>query len=158
MAEIELRRTLGISYRAVRNCLLFEPESVFGTGPYQPKASLSGKLADVEVAVTVDVSVGDFTESREPAACSRNVHIEAEGHAGWFPRLDATLEATEQRGSTEMVLRGSYRPPGGAVGRAVDAVTLHRVAETSMSRYFTQVLDRLRRKGSGHDALSGVPT
>ena len=56
-----------------------------------------------------------------------------------FPVLDANLEMRGVEGGTELTLEGSYRPPLGHVGEAVDRLVLGRVARSTIRSF----LDRL---------------
>jgi uncharacterized membrane protein len=59
---------------------------------------------------------------------------------GLLPRLDATIEVGSLGGDrTQLAISARYRPPLGLVGRAVDRVLLHRVAEATLKDF----LDRL---------------
>jgi hypothetical protein len=59
---------------------------------------------------------------------------------GLLPRLDANLELGSLGGDqTQLAISARYRPPLGVVGRAVDRVLLHRVAEATLKDF----LDRL---------------
>jgi hypothetical protein len=67
---------------------------------------------------------------------------EATGTPGLFPRMDADLViATLGPGLTQLALRGSYSPPLGLIGRALDKGLLHRVAEASVKGF----VDRIAR-------------
>jgi uncharacterized membrane protein len=62
------------------------------------------------------------------------------GLEGLLPRLDANLELGSLGGDrTQLAISARYRPPLGALGRAVDRVLLHRVAEATLKDF----LDRL---------------
>ena len=50
------------------------------------------------------------------------------------------LTATE----TQLDFSGSYEPPGGWLGSAVDAVIGHKIAEASVHRFVGQVAEYLR--------------
>ncbi|MEX0952816.1 MAG: hypothetical protein WDZ26_03200 [Nitriliruptoraceae bacterium] len=66
-----------------------------------------------------------------------------------LPSLDAELGLS--RGHDDeltLVLDGRYAPPGGAVGAAVDAVALHRIARSTGSRLLTEIASGLVREGS----------
>jgi len=60
---------------------------------------------------------------------------------GWLlPRLDAELElASLGKARTQLAINGRYEPPLGTVGRTVDRLALHRVAEATIKDF----LDRL---------------
>ena len=62
------------------------------------------------------------------------------GLEGVPPQLDANLELGSLGGGrTQLAISARYRPPLGVVGRAVDRVLLHRVAEATLKDF----LDRL---------------
>jgi hypothetical protein len=62
-----------------------------------------------------------------------------------LPVLDAELGLVVQ-GSRQLtlVLDGRYQPPGGAVGAAIDAVALGRVARRTVEATLEAIADRLR--------------
>lgn len=67
---------------------------------------------------------------------------EATGAPGLFPRMDAELVAsTVGPDLTHVAFRGSYQPPLGAVGRALDRAVLHRVAEASVKGFVDRIGD-----------------
>ena len=64
----------------------------------------------------------------------------AEGPTALFPRMDADLMlATLGPDASQLSLRGSYRPPMGAVGRALDRMLMHRVAESSVKGFVDRI-------------------
>lgn len=74
----------------------------------------------------------------------------ATGPRTLFPSLDADLEiASLGAHRTQLSISGRYRPPLGAVGRALDRAMLHRVAEATVKDF----LDRV-----GEILLAGAPT
>jgi hypothetical protein len=75
---------------------------------------------------------------------------EATGTPGLFPRMDADLVlAAVGPELTHLEFRGTYRPPLGPIGRALDRALLHRVAEASVKsfvdRLASAMLERMRR-------------
>ncbi|MHB1787269.1 MAG: hypothetical protein ACYCS7_14220, partial [Acidimicrobiales bacterium] len=65
---------------------------------------------------------------------------DALGSTSLFPRLDADFEAAPLgMGRTQLVLRARYEPPGGALGRGVDRLLLHRVAESTLRAFLDRV-------------------
>jgi hypothetical protein len=75
---------------------------------------------------------------------------EATGTPGLFPRMDADLVlAAVGHELTHVEFRGTYRPPLGPVGRALDRALLHRVAEASVKSFVdqlaTSLLERMGR-------------
>jgi hypothetical protein len=60
---------------------------------------------------------------------------------GWLlPRLDAELElAPLGKARTQLAINGRYEPPLGTVGRTVDRLALHRVAEATIKDFLDRV-------------------
>lgn len=66
----------------------------------------------------------------------------ASGPAGLFPALDADLEvAPLGSGRTQLSMSARYKPPLGAVGRALDRALLSRVAEATLKNFLDRVAD-----------------
>ena len=55
-------------------------------------------------------------------------------------RLDA---ATLGPDASQLSLRGSYTPPMGAVGQALDRMLMHRVAESSVKGFVDRIADSI---------------
>ena len=59
---------------------------------------------------------------------------------GLFPVLDADLKlAPDGAGGTVLTMAGSYRPPLGPLGEALDRAILRRVAAATIRSFVTQV-------------------
>lgn len=67
----------------------------------------------------------------------------ATGAAGYlFPVLDADFELSPiHDGETRVLLRGTYRPPLGSLGAALDRAVLHRAAEATVRRLISQAAE-----------------
>ncbi len=66
-----------------------------------------------------------------------------------FPALDADLEVAPLGPSrTQLSISARYRPPMGAVGRALDRALLHRVAEATVKDFLDRVGDALRTRAA----------
>ena len=95
-------------------------------------------LDGAPVAKTVRLDVGVPYRGRQETTIP--VTWEATGAPGLFPKMEGELVvAPVGPDVTQIALRGTYRPPLGAVGRAVDRALFHRIAETSIKRF----VDRL---------------
>ena len=69
---------------------------------------------------------------------------------GLLPRLDATVELGplgEDR--TQLAISARYQPPLGVVGRAVDRVLLHRVAEATLKDFLDRLADAITLSDAG---------
>jgi hypothetical protein len=63
---------------------------------------------------------------------------------GLFPVMSADLEiAPLDAELTQLTLRGRYEPPLGAVGRRLDRLLMHRVAEASVRAFLGQLVATL---------------
>jgi hypothetical protein len=70
---------------------------------------------------------------------------EATGTPGLFPKLDADLiVAAVGPELTQIAVRGTYDPPLGSLGRALDRAVLHRVAEASVKGFVDRVAESVR--------------
>lgn len=77
----------------------------------------------------------------------------ATGSEALFPSLEADLEVAQlSQNRTQLSVSARYRPPLGAVGRAIDKAMLHRVAEATIKDF----LDRTGETIQAH-LLSPVP-
>lgn len=62
----------------------------------------------------------------------------------WLPSLDAELGLhLDTSGPATLVLDARYAPPGGALGAAVDAVALQRVAQGTLQRFLRDIAAEL---------------
>ena len=63
-----------------------------------------------------------------------------------FPLMNGELAIYALTGSeTQLDFRGVYEPPLGALGKALDAIAGHRIAEVSVHRFVDDVAGHLRR-------------
>jgi hypothetical protein len=98
-----------------------------GVGPLGPRL---GRRVAIELGDPV----------RFPSMTSLPLTWEPIGLEGLLPRLDATIEVGSLgQDRTQLAISARYRPPLGVVGRAIDLVLLHRVAEATLKDF----LDRL---------------
>ncbi len=71
---------------------------------------------------------------------------------GLFPVLDADLKlAPDGEGSTVLTLAGSYRPPLGSLGEALDRTVLRRVAAATIRSFVARVAAQI----TGHPVPNG---
>jgi hypothetical protein len=117
------------------------------------------------VAKTVRLHVGNLHQ--QDGQVRIPLTWEATGTPGLFPRMDADLVlAAVGPELTHVEFRGTYRPPLGPVGRALDRALLHRVAEASVKSFVDQLaaalLERMGRTagaegGEGDGPVGEVP-
>jgi hypothetical protein len=103
-----------------------------------------GVKADIRISVkSIDDQV---LEARATPATRLLLEWEAASTPGLFPVMKAELSiypltATE----TQLDFCGLYEPPLGAVGKAMNAMVGHRIAEASVHRFIDELADYLRK-------------
>ena len=71
-------------------------------------------------------------------------------HPGLYPVLLGYLRAEPgAEGGTRLRFDARYTPPGGGVGNAADRALLHRLARTTVERFFLEVTSGLRDAAGG---------
>lgn len=98
------------------------------------KAGPDGSHVAKTVAIRLhDASVGDGTVTL-PMVWT------ATGTPGLFPRLEADLVVgAVDADSSQIALRGSYTPPLGSIGRALDRLVFHRIAESTVKAFVDRI-------------------
>ena len=102
------------------------------------RASISIGKSPATVAKTVRMRVGDpVTEEGETSV---PVVWEATGATSLFPKMEGSLIlAAIGPDHTQLAFRGTYEPPLGALGRALDKVLMHRLAESSVKGFVDRI-------------------
>ena len=62
-----------------------------------------------------------------------------------FPSLGATLTVRPSGEDTELLLEGSYEPPGGIIGRIFDRIAGRRMAERTMDALLGELTSQTQR-------------
>lgn len=148
-------------YERVRDALTDDPLEIFRSATRAAASrvrSLASELrvsvAGVEVGAEIDISVGEVEEVERGRVAGRATRLPLEWEAAKHPRLFPlmsgvlsvyALTATE----TQLDFSGSYDPPLGPLGDALDAVALRRVAEASVHRFVQDVAHYLREELGG---------
>jgi hypothetical protein len=75
-----------------------------------------------------------------------------------LPRLDGELElGTLGTHRTQLAISGRYDPPLGTVGRTVDRIALHRVAEATIKDFLDRVAAVLQAAAPSHNGHAAMP-
>ncbi len=144
-------------YPQVRDALLDGAEEIFrnatraaASRAYDVASALHVELAGIEIGAEIDITVGRIEERGgiRPSGSTTRVSLEwkAVKHARLFPEMNGELAVyplTDRE--TQLDFDGTYTPPLGPLGSAIDAVVGHRIAEASIHRFVTDVTDYLRR-------------
>lgn len=106
-------------------------------------ASLRVDLGGVEVGTGIDIVLESVEENDRRTVL--RIGWEASRAAALFPAMKATLSVYALSPTeTQLDLHGTYTPPLGLVGAALDSLALHRVAEASVHRFVTDIARLLR--------------
>jgi hypothetical protein len=112
-------------------------------------AELHVDFGGIGVKTDINISVKNVNETRADARSTPTTRLLLEWEAATMPRLFPLMNAelsiypltpTE----TQLDFLGFYKPPLGAVGKAMNALAGHRIAEVSVHRFITDVATYLR--------------
>jgi len=107
-------------------------------------------LGGITLEADIKISVKRIEEKASEAMPGPATRLELEWEAAKMPRLfplmraDLTvypLTATE----TQLDFSGLYEPPLGPLGKAMNAIAGHRIAEVSVHRFVNDVAEHLRK-------------
>jgi hypothetical protein len=133
------RDALGVFQRATTDAMVRAQTLV---------STLRAGIGPVELGVDVIVSVASIAhEANTPFGPRTRLCLawEASQHPELFPTMDATLDIYALGpGETQLDFHGSYRPPLGVVGAALDAAIGHRIAQAAVHRFVEDLAGQLR--------------
>jgi hypothetical protein len=131
---------------------VFKVEEALAGSPAGWLSALAGEAQARGDGLLGEVGVGPRAQLRRqvrirlgepvhlPSMTSLPLTWEPVGLDGVLPELDANLELGSLGGNrTQLAISARYRPPLGVVGRAVDRVLLHRVAEATLKDFLDRV-------------------
>jgi hypothetical protein len=148
---------LGVRFAVARERLtrLGESGALSGTSEdaYGPGLTHVG-VAGVSKLVRVQVRELAWTDLSAGLA----VRWEATGPGGGlFPVLDADLKLAPDGKGTVLTMTGSYRPPFGSLGEALDRAVLRRVAAATIRTFVAQVAAQITGQSHPDGAGSASP-
>jgi hypothetical protein len=144
-------------YEQVRNALRQDAAAVFQSATKaaarraQSVASeLRVDIGGIGIEADIRISIKDIQVKDREAMTEPVTRLQLEWEAATMPRLFPLmraelsiypLTATE----TQLDFKGLYEPPLGTLGKAVDAIFGHRIAEVSVHRFVNDVAACLRK-------------
>lgn len=154
--EIRCYDYVNHSYQQVRDVLsrdalaIFQSATKAATSRAESVASeLRVDISGIAVGADIVISVQKVEEQRsEMGDPVTRVHLEWEAAKmpGLFPLMKAELAIYPLTASeTQLDFSGQYEPPFGAVGKAMNALAGHRIAEVSVHRFVEDVARYLRQ-------------
>lgn len=114
-------------------------------------AELRVDFAGIGVKTDIKIGVKNVDEKAGSSASTPTTKLTLEWEAAKMPRLFPLMKgelfvypltATE----TQLDFSGVYRPPFGTVGKTMNAIVGHRIAEVSVHRFVSDVAGYLRRE------------
>lgn len=106
-------------------------------------------VAGIDVGKEIEIKVTKVEETPKVGKKGPGIRVVFEWKAKQapklFPLMKASLEAYPLTATeTQLDFAGTYKPPLGIVGSALNAVALNRVAEASIHRFVSEVAEYLR--------------
>lgn len=102
------------------------------------RVGVGGKRGVIAKTVTLDVG----RPVRTPHQTMIPLSWRATGAPGLFPQMNADLTVARLGPDmTQIGFSGSYQPPGGPVGQAIDGALLHRIAESSVKGFVDRIAE-----------------
>lgn len=138
---------LKISFAVARERLMRLAESGALTSPsedaYSHETTQLTRVGAAGLSKLVRVQVRELAWNAESAGLA--IRWEATGAGGvLFPVLDADIRLVPGgEHLTTLTMAGSYRPPLGAVGQALDRALLHRIATATIRDFLARVAARI---------------
>jgi hypothetical protein len=144
-------------YERVREAICKDPLAVFQSAT---KAAASRARS---IASELSVEIGGIAIEADIKVSVRNIEVKTREaitgpvtrlQLGWeavtlprlFPLMNAELSIYPLTASeTQLDFKGLYQPPLGPLGKAVDAIIGHRIAEVSVHQFVSDVAGYLRR-------------
>ncbi len=107
-------------------------------------------LGGIGVEADIRISVTKTEEKESQAMSAPSTRLFLEWEAATMPRLFPLMKAVISiypltATETQLDFLGVYEPPLGLVGKAVNAIIGHRIAEASVHRFVSDVAEYLRK-------------
>jgi len=145
-------------YDRVRDALKKNAVAVFQSATKAAASRAESVAAELHVdfgglGVTADINIAVKSVEERPAddASGRSTKLVLEWEGATLPRLFPLMQGeltvyplttTE----TQLDFLGTYEPPFGAVGKTMNAIAGHRIAEASVHRFVNDVAGYLRQE------------
>jgi hypothetical protein len=142
-------------YEQVRDALAANALGVFGRATHAAatraddlSAELRVRIGALEIATDVEIQAEAAVDARAPddrPATRLDLTWKSKRRPGLFPAMTGALwvYALAPRES-QIEFIGTYDPPLGLLGDALDAVAMHRIAEASVQRFVSDIASFLR--------------
>ena len=145
-------------YEKVRNVLKGDALDVFQSATKAAASRARSVASELHVdlggiGVKADISISvksieeKIADSMSSPATQLLLEWEATTAPALFPFMKAELAVYPLTSTeTQLDFRGLYEPPFGTLGKAMNAIAGHRIAEASIHRFINEVAEYLRQK------------
>jgi len=143
-------------YRQVRDALTTNAPAVFQAATKaaasraesiasELRVDLGGVGLEADIVISVK-NIEEQTPEMGVPVTRLQLEWQAAKMPGLFPLMKAQFSIYPLTShETQLDFSGIYEPPLGAVGKALNAIAGHRIAESTVHRFVTEVADYLRR-------------
>lgn len=141
-------------YEAVRAAVLANPTAMFREATHageHANPELRAKLGALELGAEIAIEIQGIDEGQSGARADKpatNIAFawRAANKPQLFPVMTGTLSIYALTPTeTQLALTGTYTPPLGVVGQAIDSVAMHKIAEQSVQGFIREIASYLRR-------------
>lgn len=155
--EIRCYDYVNHSYERVRDALTKDAPAVFQSATKNAASRAQSVAAELHVdfggigvKTDINIVVRDVEEKPADPVWAPTTKLKLEWEAAMMPRLFPLMKGelaiypltlTE----TQLDFLGVYEPPFGAVGKTMNAIAGHRIAEASVHRFVADVAEYLRQ-------------
>jgi hypothetical protein len=146
------------SYDRVRAALHQRSASIFQSATQTASAradtlasTLRLNAAGLEIGVDVHLVVHEVVDEQSVTLGTPVTRVKlgwkAARGAALFPAMEATLSAWPlSADETQLSIDGAYTPPMGTLGKVLDGVAGHRVAEAAVHSFLLDIVEQLRKE------------
>ena len=152
MSDLLERRVVRCPYHLAQRYFAESIAQVDSPGPLTLTLSLPGAELVKDVVVT-------YSAATDPMHFDQPWHVHWKPQTGPYPEFDGelTVRADETYASSQLELKGSYRPPGGALGAAFDWTIGGRIASATAHALLERVAAEMEtRYASEEESKSGA--
>jgi hypothetical protein len=144
-------------YAQVRDALTKDAPALFqaatraaASRAHSVASELRIDLGGIGVEADINISVQNIEERVSEASSAPVTRMRIEWEAATMPRLFPLMKAEVSvypltATETQLDFQGLYEPPLGPLGKAMNAIVGHRIAEASVHRFVEDVARYLRR-------------
>ena len=145
-------------YERVRDALKQDALKIFQSATKEAASRAQSVAAELHVdiggiGITTDIKikVENFEEETADARSNPTLRLlldwEAAKRPGLFPLMNGILSVYPLTSTeTQLDFFGAYKPPFGAVGKTMNALVGHRIAEACVHRFVADIASYLRQK------------